>query len=150
VEETETRKTMAANEEYWAGPPEIKELVWEYVGDAQTRTNALLAGQADAIDRVPAEQIPSIEAADGYSIVSMTAAEQVNLWSIPGRVPLWDESPELRRAVMLAIDRQALVENLVQGESVVAQSFLPSETLYYAEGEPAYDHDLEEAKRLVQ
>lgn len=150
TEQTETKKTMAANEDYWAGPPEIDELVWEYVGDAQTRVNALLAGQADAIDRVPAEQHATIEEADGFTLVSATASEQVNLWSIPGRVPLWDESPELRRAVMLAIDRTALVENLVQGESVVAESFLPSETLFYAAGDPSYEQNLEEARTLVQ
>jgi peptide/nickel transport system substrate-binding protein len=150
VGDTETVKTLAANEDYWRGPPQIDKLVWEFVGDAQTRTNALLAGQADAIDRVPAEQQPTIEGADGYTLVSATASEQVNLWSVPGREPLWDSSPELRRAVMLAIDREALVENLVQGESVVAQSFLPSETLFHQEGSPAYEQDLEEAARLVQ
>lgn len=150
AEETETKKTMEANNEYWNDPPRIETLVWEFVGDAQTRVNALQAGQAEAIDRVPAEHHETIEQADGIAMESMTASEQVNLWSVPNRVPKWDRSPELRRAVMLAIDRQALTENLVKGNSVVAQSFMPSETLYYTEGEPAYEQDLEEAQRLVQ
>lgn len=148
--QSETRKAMSANQDYWRDPPAIDRLVWEFVGDAQTRVNALLSGQADAIDRVPADQHAAIESAGGYSVRSMTASEQVNLWSVPGRVPMWDNSPELRRAVMLAIDRQAIAENLVQGESVVAQSFMPSETLYYSESSPGYEQDLQEARRLVR
>lgn len=150
TDETQTEKIMEANQDYWRDPAAIDELTWEFVGDAQTRVNALLAGQADAIDRVPAEQHSTIESEEGFTLESMTAAEQVNLWSVPNRVPEWDESPELRRAVMLAIDRVALAENLVQGNSVPAQSLMPSETLYYKEGEPAYEQDLEEAARLVQ
>lgn len=148
--ETETRKSMVANPDYWAGPANIQALVWEFVGDAQTRVNALRAGQADAIDRVPADQHPTLEEADGIVLESMTAAEQVNLWTVPGRVPLWDDSPEFRRAVTLAIDRESLATNLVKGNSVVAQSFMPSESLYYVEGDPSYEQDVEEAQRLVQ
>lgn len=150
VGETQTEKRMEANPDYWAGAPQIDELVWEFVADAQTRVNALLAGQAHAIDRVPADQHATIEAADGFSLESMTAAEQVNLWSVPGRVPEWDENPDLRKAVMMAIDRQALTDSLVQGNSVPAGSFMPSETLYYQQGEPAYEQDIEEASRIVR
>lgn len=148
--ETETIKTMVANPDYWGGPASIDTLVWEYVGDAQTRVNALLAGQADAIDRVPPEHLPTIEEADGFELISATASEQVNLFSVPNRVPEWDENPDLRRAVMLAIDHEALVDSLVQGESVAAQSFLPSETLYYSPGEIDYSQNLEEARSLVE
>jgi peptide/nickel transport system substrate-binding protein len=150
VDETQTEKIMEANEDYWREPPVIKELVWEFVADAQTRVNALLAGQAHVIDRVPVEHHGPIEAEDGFAVESMTAAEQVNLWSIPGRVPEWDTNQTLRQAVMMAIDRAALTESLVQGNSIPARSFMPSETLYYREGEPAYDQDLEEASRMIQ
>lgn len=149
-QETETRKEMEANLDYWAGPPQIRELVWEFVGDAQTRVDALLAGDAEAVDRVPPEQLARVEQADGYSLASFTATEQVNLWVRPGRLPIWDETPQLRRAVMSAIDRVELAENLVLGESVAAQSFLPSEVLHYSPGTPAYEQDLEEAARLVE
>jgi peptide/nickel transport system substrate-binding protein len=148
-EETETRKVMEANLDYWAGPPQVQELVWEFVGDAQTRVDALLAGDAHAVDRVPPEQLARIEQADGYSLASFTATEQVNLWVRPGRLPTWDESLPLRRAVMLAINRTELAENLVLGHSVAAASFLPSQTLFYSAGSPPYDQDLEEAARLV-
>lgn len=149
TEETETRKVMEANQDYWGGAPRISELVWEFVGDPQTRVDALLAGNAEAIDRVPPEQLDRIRAADGYSLASFTATEQVNLWVRPGRLPIWDESQELRQAVMLAIDRAELVDNLVLGQSVAAQSFLPSETLFYSPGTPGYEQDLQEAARLV-
>ncbi len=51
-------KTMVANADYWGGAPQIQTLVWEYIQDGQTRLNAFLAGQAQAIDRVPPEHLP--------------------------------------------------------------------------------------------
>jgi peptide/nickel transport system substrate-binding protein len=150
TDETETRKDMEVNEDYWDEVPEIEELTWEFVGDAQTRVNALLAGQADAIDRVPAEHHDTIESEDGFTLQSMTGIEQVNLLTVPGRWELWDDDLELRQAVTMAIDRDAIVENLVQGESQVAGSFMPSEVLYYQQGEPDYQQDLDAASELIQ
>lgn len=48
-----TRKVMEANPNYWQGAPSIQTLVWEFIQDPDTRLSALLAGQVDAIDRVP-------------------------------------------------------------------------------------------------
>ena len=108
---------MEANESYWREPPQIQRLVWEFVEDRQTRVNALLAGQADVIDRVPPEQLDAVDEADGCATHSVTGIELVNLWNVPGRFDLWDDSPEFREAVMLAIDRAELNRALVVGES---------------------------------
>ena len=58
VENDPTRKVMEANLDYWQGAPQIATLVWEFIQDPDTRLSALLAGQADAIDRVPPQTAP--------------------------------------------------------------------------------------------
>ena len=58
VDDQQNVKTMEANPDYWGGAPAIGTLVWEYIQDGQTRLNAFLAGQAQAIDRVPPEHLP--------------------------------------------------------------------------------------------
>jgi peptide/nickel transport system substrate-binding protein len=149
VENEETRKVMEANMDYWQGPPQIKTLIWEFIQDPDTRLAALMAGQADVIDRVPPQHLQVIAGSDTLSLSSATGIESVNLYVMPGRFPLWDETPAFREAVMRSIDRDGLVTALVQGGSAVATSFLPTKTLYHQEGDPAYTKDIEAAKALL-
>ncbi len=144
-----TRKVMDANMDYWAGPPRIKEMIWEFVQDPQTRLSALQAGQAQAIDRVPPEHLEIIESSDDLMLASVTGIENVNLWWRPGRFELRDTSPEFRKAVAWSIDRAALTENLVLGQSAVADSFVPAGALYYEPQSPAYTFDPDQAKELL-
>jgi len=149
VENGTTRKVMEANMDYWQGPAKIKTLIWEFVQDPDTRLSALLAGQADAIDRVPPQHLDTIAAKSDFVLKSTTGIESVNLWVKPGRLPIWDKSPEFRQAVMLSIDRQSLVTDLVKGQSAVATSFLPTNTLYHTDGNPVYKRDVAAAKAML-
>lgn len=149
VTDRPNRKVMEANSEYWAGPPHIAELTWEFVQDPQTRLNALLAGQAEAIDRVPPQHLEIIENEEDLVLASVTGIENVNLWVRPGRFELWDTNREFREAVMWSIDRHALAENLVLGQSAAATSFLPNNALYYEKQEPDYTVDVQRAQELL-
>ena len=135
VENEVTRKVMEANIDYWQGPPQIQTLIWEFIQDPDTRLAALMSGQADVIDRVPPQHLQVIAGSENLELISVTGIESVNLWVKPGRFPLWDENPAFREAVMRSIDREGLVTGLVQGESAVATSFLPTETLYHKVGD---------------
>jgi peptide/nickel transport system substrate-binding protein len=149
VENEVTRKVMEANTDYWQGPPQIKTLIWEFIQDPDTRLAALMAGQADVIDRVPPQHLQVIDGSENLTLSSATGIESVNLWVKPGRFPLWDETPAFREAVMRSIDREGLVKGLVQGGSAVATSFLPTKTLYHQDGDPAYTKDIEAVKALL-
>lgn len=149
VENEVTRKVMEANTDYWQGAPRIQTLIWEFIQDPDTRLAALMAGQADVIDRVPPQHLQVIAGSEDLALNSVTGIESVNLFVAPGRFPLWDENQAFRQAVMYSIDREGLVAGLVQGGSVVATSFLPSKTLYHQAGDPAYTQDIEAAKALL-
>ena len=115
VEDAVEIKTMEANLDYWRDPAKIGTLVWEFIQDPQTRLNALLDGSAQAIDRVPPEHLPLLEERDDIEMVSVTGIETVNLFVRPGRLPLWDENADFRKAVNWSFDRQPLVDSLVLG-----------------------------------
>jgi peptide/nickel transport system substrate-binding protein len=146
VKDEPTKKTMTRNDDYWRSPAQIAELVWEYVQDPQTRLNALLAGQAHAIDRVPPEHLPIISRSSKLALASRTGIEMVNLWVRPGRSTLWEQNAAYRRAVNWSIDRDALVRNLVKGRSRAAQSVIPSGTLYWRAQAPKYTYNPARAK----
>ncbi len=150
VRDEPTKKTMVRNADYWGGPAQIRELVWEFVQDPQTRLNALLAGQAHAIDRVPPEHLNIIGRRRGLGLSSRTGIEQVNLYVRPGRLKAWDENAQFRQAVNWSIDRDALVRNLVGGRSRAARSFIPSGTLYWRAQTPKYDYNPTRARAALQ
>ncbi|MGH2558084.1 MAG: ABC transporter substrate-binding protein [Thermomicrobiales bacterium] len=141
-------KTMEANAGYWGGAPQIQTLIWEYIQDSQTRLNALLAGQAQAIDRVPPEHIPTLEGSDEIALISTTGFENVNLWIRQDAPPPWD-NPKLREAVAWSIDREALVNSLVLGASEVSTTHIPNHALYAAPQEPVYTFDPERAQAAL-
>jgi peptide/nickel transport system substrate-binding protein len=146
VADTATKKTMEANGSYWNGAPRIGSLVWEFVQDPQTRLNALLAGQAHAIDRVPPEHRRIIQRSDKLALRSVTGIEMVNLWVRPGRLDVWDKNVHFRRAVNWSVNRSALVRNLVQGHAAVARSPIPRGTLYYRPQSPGYGLNIARAR----
>jgi peptide/nickel transport system substrate-binding protein len=150
VRDEPTRKTMEANTAYWRGPSRIRSLVWEFVQDPQTRLNALLAGQAHAIDRVPPEHRAVIMRSRNLGLRSVTGIEMVNLWVRPGRLPIWDRNVNFRRAVNWSINRNVLVRNLVQGHAAVARSFIPRGTLYYRPQSPAYTFNPTRARAALR
>jgi peptide/nickel transport system substrate-binding protein len=145
-----TKKTMVRNEAYWRAPAQIQQLVWEFVQDAQTRLNALLAGQAHAIDRVPPEHLAIIAGRRGLALASRTGIEMVNLWVRPGRAKFWEESLPFRQAVNWSINRDALVRSLVKGRSRAARSVIPSGTLYWQAQTPKYGFNPARAKAALQ
>lgn len=143
-------KTMAANASYWDGAPAIGTLVWEYIADSQTRLNALLAKQAHAIDRVPPEHLPVLQADSSITLQSVTGFENVNLWMRQDAAPPWDTSTlKLREAVMWSIDREAIVSSLIGGASAVAFSHFPNNATYAKPQEPVYTLDREKAKAAL-
>jgi peptide/nickel transport system substrate-binding protein len=150
VRDEPTRKTMEANTAYWRAPPRIRTLTWEFVQDPQTRLNALLAGQAQAIDRVPPEHRAIIARSRNLALRSVTGIEMVNLWVRPGRLPIWDRNVNFRRAVNWSINRNTLVANLVQGHAAVARSFIPRGTLYYRPQSPVYSFNPARARAALQ
>lgn len=150
VEDTVNVKTMEPNPDYWQEPATIDTLIWEFIQDPQTRLDALLRGDAQAIDRVPPEHLEILEAESGIELVGVTGIESVNLYVRPGRLPIWDENADFRRAVNLSFDRAPLVENLVMGASAPAGSFLPTNTLFYEEQQPPFAADPEAARAALE
>jgi peptide/nickel transport system substrate-binding protein len=150
VNDEQNVKTMEANPDYWAGAPAIQTLVWEYIQDGQTRLNAFLDGQAHAIDRVPPEHLPMIQASDEMAFTSVTGFENVNLWTRMDAAAPWDASnSRLRQAVAMAINREEIVTSLVSGASEVSVTHIPNHAVYAVPQEPTYAYDPDGARAIL-
>jgi peptide/nickel transport system substrate-binding protein len=135
---------------YWGAKPGIKKLVFKLIPDPASRVNAVLAGEADIVDYVPAADVARLKATPGLAVkpVSIGSPLAVRLYSnVPG-TPL--ASPKVRLALNEAIDTNAIIQNVLHGIGAPLASYISSAYPYGVD--PAlkpYRFDPAEAKKLL-
>jgi peptide/nickel transport system substrate-binding protein len=149
---------MEKNTHYWngspLGQPSIGKLVFRVIPDAETRLAELMTGGVDWIWRVPKDQATQLKSAPNITVLS---AETMRvgflqfdaLGRTPGAVPFKD--PRVRQAVSYAIDRKAMIDNLVGGGARIMNSACFIEQLGCTDkGVPRYDYNPAKAKELLK
>ncbi|MBY5760240.1 ABC transporter substrate-binding protein [Rhizobium leguminosarum] len=101
---------LEAFDGFYLGKPKIPGINFSFVGDATTRTLALLNGEADLIERLEAEQVQTIEQTGGFQLHKAVSVENKYLWFRCSKPPFNDV--RLRQAAAHAIDRSVIVDVL--------------------------------------
>lgn len=97
----------------WQGP---KELVEQYVPDAETALRMLRAGELDVIERVPPHLVTQLECEAGIT-VGACAVPRVHCL-VPNQHKSLPACQTFRRAVLYGIHRKAILNRLLQGAEV--------------------------------
>jgi peptide/nickel transport system substrate-binding protein len=142
---------------YWKGSPigvpSIGKLEFRVIPDGETRMAELMTGGVDWIWRVPGDQADQLK---GAANISVLAAETMRVGFLQldslarsdASAPLKDV--RVRQAIAHAIDRQAMVDNLVRSGSRVMHSACFIEQFgCIDEGVPRYAYDPAKAKALL-
>lgn len=137
-----------ANTGYWKGAPKIDKLNIRIM-DASQIYAGLQSGEIDithhTMTAIPQEDYESIEALEnvktvyGSPITNQSAFIQI--------ANITDE--RVRQALVYAIDRQQLVEQLLKGHGEVVDGFLSSASPFFDEGITPVSYDPEKAKELL-
>lgn len=140
--------TMEANEDYWAGAPELKRLRYRPIAEASTRVAEFLTGGLHLIDQVAAEQVPQVE---GSGIARIETAPSVTVNYLMLRT---DRIPDVRvrQALFYATDVQGIIESLLGGyarEMKWGSAVTPEEFGYDPSIEP-YPYDPDRARELLE
>jgi peptide/nickel transport system substrate-binding protein len=142
--ETGVSIELAANPDYWDGAPPISEVTYEFVTEGGTRLAGLKSGDFDLITNLPPQDVEE-------------APKPANIQGQENPIVILDvddgitADPNVRRALNLAVDKDAIAEQVYGGYAQVVNSQLlaPSILGHNPELEPfAYDPD--EAKRLIE
>ncbi|MEZ5666467.1 MAG: ABC transporter substrate-binding protein [Alphaproteobacteria bacterium] len=121
---TETGEiALVANPGYWDGPPALAGLLFRPIADAQARADALAAGTIDLMVEVPPDRIDAFDADPSFAVYRQTGP---HLWFLilNLREPPFDDV-RMRRAVNYAIDKQAIVSDVLRGTATVADGPIP-------------------------
>jgi len=158
------RVDFARNEDWWGGTPAWKQASIRFIPNAGARTAALLSGSVDLIDGVPSNDIARLKTSSGVSVFSVGGFRSVfvmlNHISPNGGTNVADASGKplqsnpfhdirVRRALSVAIDRNALAQKIMLDTVEPTGQFLPPGTPGYASSVGIPKYDPAEARRLL-
>lgn len=105
---------LQANKDYWRGPPAIEKVTWRAIPDGTARATALLTGEVDLIENVPVDLAPMVKASSDVDLVQVkNGGLTIYLGLVMSEKPL--DNVKVRQALNSAIDRQGIVDNILQG-----------------------------------
>ncbi len=113
----DTRLVLVAFDDYWGGRPPLERVTFVEVPEVASRVNGLLSGEFQFACDVPPDLIPEIERNAAFEVQGGTILNH--------RITVFDKNnaqladPRVRRALTHAIDRQAIVDALWAGRTVV-------------------------------
>lgn len=152
------------NDAYWGDRPHFARVNYRMITNDAARTAALLAGDVEFIDQVPTSDLKKLRDDQRVTLSERTGMRIIflgldhmrteaspfitdNNGQPIQRNPLKDV--RVRRALSLAIDRQAIVERIMEGAATPAGQFLPEGVYSHVPGMMAPKPDPEAARRLL-
>jgi peptide/nickel transport system substrate-binding protein len=143
--------TLEANEDYWDGAPEIKHVQFKPIPEDSTRVAALLAGEVDVIENVPAEDVPRLIKDEDVRL-EMTTDNYHYFIQMNSNEPPFD-NVLFRKAVNYAIDWDTILQLFGGYAFRVPIPLIPGIFSYEENADYlmqfAYDYDPAKARELL-
>ena len=138
-----------ANKDYWKGAPKIDKLNIKIVDGSQLYAG-LQSGEIDITQQtmsdIPQEDYESVEALDNVDVVYGSPVTNQSVFNQTKNVP----DVKVRQAMLYAIDRQQILEELLNGHGEIVDGFLSSASPFYDESLTPVSYDPEKAKALLE
>lgn len=141
--------TLERNPEFWGEEPSIEEVTFAAVPDVASRVSNLQSGQAQLVTGLTADQAGQLDGSDDLTVLSAPTERVAYLAiNVLGDTPTQD--PDVRRAISLAINYDAIIENLLGGYASPVGTVLTPLALGYPEELETNEYDPEQAQQLIE
>jgi ABC-type transport system substrate-binding protein len=139
---------LAANDLYWGGAPAVKQLRVRTILDANTLQAEMRSGGVDlaAVANLQPDAYQSLGQDPNLKVAQFPGVNVVYLSFNATDEVLKD--PRVRQAIAYAIDRPAIVKELLLDQARVAHSILPEQSWAYTPGQ-VYNFDPERSKQIL-
>ncbi len=146
--ESNAKVVAVRNDDYWGGAPALEAVVFRPITDANTRVAEMLSGGIDVMVEIPPDSVAGF---DGNGFVLHEQAGP-HLWFLilnAKEGPFADK--RVRQAINYAIDKEAMVNEILQGTAEVASSPTPPAFAWaHNDALKPYPYDPEKAKALIE
>ncbi|HSB86078.1 MAG TPA: ABC transporter substrate-binding protein [Ilumatobacteraceae bacterium] len=135
---------LESNADYWGDKPSIAKVSYEFVAEGGTRLAGLKSGKYDLITNLPpqdVDQAPQEAHVQGqeHPILILDATEGITA------------DPNVRVALNLAVDKQAIVDQIFGGFAAIDKGQLLSPSvLGFNDSLDAYPYDADKAKQMIK
>ncbi len=147
--ESNRQVALQRNDDYWDGAPPLRGVVFRPITDANARVSEMLSGGIDLMVEVPPDNVATFAGSPDYTLHEQAGP---HLWFLILNLkegPFTDK--RVRQAVNYAIDKQALVDGVLQGTATVATGPTPSAFAWaYNTSLKPYPYDPDKARSLIK
>ena len=156
------RVVMERNTAYWGKKPDWEKVSFRFLTAAPTRVAAILAGDVDVIEGVPPSDMARLKSNANLSVVEELSNRVIYFHLDHFRetspfITAKDGSPiknplrdlRVRQALSMALNRQAIVDRIMEGQAVPAEQVLPSSFFGTSQTLKPTPFDLAGARKLL-
>ena len=142
----DAKMTVEAHTEYWQGTPAVDRIEYVAFTESNSRLIALQSGDVDISVNLSPQGAVVVENDPSLEVKSAPPSSMIFMFVNHDSPTVQDV--RVRRALSLAIDREAMVGGVADGNGVAAKTMFPPGFLP-CQGVPGYTHDPEAARRLL-
>ncbi len=143
---------LSANPLYIGPPPKLPHLELRFYASYQEAIAAYKAGEVLGISYIPPQAISTVKEIESLNLYSARLSGYdivyLNLQA-PDTAPFFQEV-EVRQALLHALDRQAIIDEALHGQGLVAHSPIRPWSWAYNPDQPAITYDPAQAKELLE
>jgi peptide/nickel transport system substrate-binding protein len=113
--------SLERNPAYWGGAPKVDHLLYRFIGEPATQAAELQAGRIDVANQIPLAMLETLKKDPKLSVVSMDGPVALALRYNTQRGIMKDR--EVRKALTMAVDRDAIIKSVLLGNAKPIASF---------------------------
>jgi len=142
--------------QYWdKGAVNFERITYTPVPDATVRLANLKSGQFDFIERVASSDIAGLKNDNRFKVTRITEIGYQGITINIGKSDKAQANPlgkdaRVREAFELSLDREGIVQVVMDGEATVGNQWVAPNNAFYAKGLPPPKRDIAKAKALLQ
>ncbi len=149
------RIELVRNENYWKKDwPKFKRMTIRFIPEMSTRMAELVSGGIDACDAILPDQIGAIAGNETTKVVEVPIL-RVNFWQFDGDgrapgTPAALKDVRVRRAIWHAIDRKAIIQNVLSGHADLVNIPMNPKQFGADPSIQGYEYNPEKARALLK
>lgn len=139
---------LIPNPLHWAGEPQLAGMIFRIIADPNTQVAQGLAGQLDVITRLSPNVVDSINRSGRLEVIRQS--QNLFFFVAPNHNDARFADVRVKQALLLAIDRQALIDALLNGFGTIARTpVAPMLGALYDPSVETFPYDPEAAAALL-
>jgi peptide/nickel transport system substrate-binding protein len=140
---------LKKNPSYWqTGKPAVDTVTWKVISDDNARALLLQGGQAHINQAPPFSSLDQFKNTPNLVVDLFPSTRTDYVLMNQNKAPYGDV--HVRRAISYAIDREALIKNILFGNGTPANSFMMPTTPYYDKNCPGLTYDMNKAREEMK